>query len=148
MCWLLLHVNFTRTALEKLIFFIQSLCVNYPFLSMQETSSQKANDFSSQNSSKIFFLLNWVPGLALEEEASDGVGQAGEVLLEAGQGGRVDLVLVLLATLRLGAAGDRRGAGGAGAGAGVGAGAGAGARFVFAFVTAASLSVIIIVVLS
>ena len=92
--------------------------------------------------------MNWVPGLALEEEASDGVGQAGEVLLEAGQGGRVDLVLVLLATLRLGAAGDRRGAGGAGAGAGVGAGAGAGAGFVFAFVTAASLSVIIIVVFS
>ena len=89
--------------------------------------------------------MNWVPGLALEEEASDGVGQAGEVLLEAGQGGRVDLVLVLLATLRL-AAGGRRGA--RGAGAGVGAGAGAGAGFVFAFVTAASLSVIIIVVLS
>ena len=110
---------------------------------MQETSSQKANDFSSQNSSKIFFLLNWVPGLALEEEASDGVGQAGEVLLEAGQGGRVDLVLVLLATLRLGAAGCRLGAGRTGAGACAGACAG----FVLAFVSAASL-IIIIVVLS
>ena len=32
------------------------------------------------------------PGLALEEEASDGLGEAGKVLLEVGQLGGVDLV--------------------------------------------------------
>ena len=36
------------------------------------------------------------PGLALEEEASDGLGEAGKVLLEVGQLGGVDLVLAVL----------------------------------------------------
>ena len=44
------------------------------------------------------------PGLALEEEASDGLGEAGKVLLEVGQLGGVDLVLadLLALLLRLG----------------------------------------------
>ena len=42
------------------------------------------------------------PGLALEEEASDGLGEAGKVLLEVGQLGGVDLVWAVLAVLLLG----------------------------------------------
>merc|ERR1711884_694499 len=42
------------------------------------------------------------PGLALEEEASDGLGEARKVLLEVGQLGGVDLVWAVLAVLLLG----------------------------------------------
>ena len=41
------------------------------------------------------------PGLTLEEEASDGLGKAGKVLLEVGQLGGVDLVLAVLVVLPL-----------------------------------------------
>ena len=44
------------------------------------------------------------PGLALEEDASDGLGEAGKVVLEVGQLCGVDLVWAVLVTvpLRLG----------------------------------------------
>ena len=41
------------------------------------------------------------PGLALEEEASDGLGEAGKVLLEVGQLCGVDLVWAMLVVVPL-----------------------------------------------
>ena len=50
----------------------------------------------------MFFFMPPDSGLALEEEASEGLSEAGKVLLEVGQLGGVDLVWAVLVAVLLG----------------------------------------------